>query len=389
MKDRASQLTHSLTVQVLLIAIASRFMLMAMNWYTFKIFPTFQRGYPKLFDELIHQDHPLAGWSRWDAAHYALVAFEGYEGPAGEPVQTRGFFPLYPMLTRAFAWMMPGEASRSDVALAGVIVANICFLAMVVILAKMIAARFDRETALTATTLLIVSPFAFFFNAGYSESLFMLGVVTAFWFAYRQQWIGASVAISLTSATRLFGLALIPCILWIAWKQRAQIRDLVMIPAVGAMGTIAYVIWTWIRYDDALAYWNAQSTFWGDWHDRVGAYIDILRHEPMEMLRSPENFVILLNLAMAVLVLATLPWVWKRVEPGLALFTTIIAVFHSLYTWHSLGRYLLAAIGVYIVWALWLNRKGWDEGLRTAVFVASTTVLTTLNLMFAHGFWIV
>lgn len=387
--DRLKSSAGSLTVQVLLIAIASRFMLMVMNWFTFKIFPMFERGYPKLYDELIPADNPLAGWGRWDAAHYALVAFEGYVGPSGEPVQSRGFFPLYPMLTRGFAWIVPGEATRADVALAGVVVANICFLAMVVVLAKMIAIQFDRETALTATTLLMVSPFAFFFSAGYSESLFMLCVVLAFWFAYRQQWIGASVAIALASSTRLLGLALIPCILWIAWKHRAEIRDLVIIPVVGALGTLAYVIWTWFKYDDALAYWNAQSTFWGNWQDRVGGYIDILRDEPMNMIRSPENFVILINLGMAILVLATLPWVWRKVEPGLALFTTIIAVFHIAYTWHSLGRYLLAAIGVYIVWAVWLNRPGWGSGARTAVIVASTVVLTTLNLMFAHGFWVV
>ena len=387
--DRVKFTAGSLTVQVLLIAVASRFMLMAMNWFTFKIFPTFERGYPKLFDELIPADNPLAGWGRWDAAHYALVAFEGYVGPSGEPVQTRGFFPLYPMMTRIFAWIVPGEATRADVAVAGIIVANLCFLVMVVMLAKVIAIQFDRETALTATTLMMVSPFAFFFSAGYSESLFMLCVVVAFWFAYRQQWIGASVAIALASSTRLLGLALIPCILWIAWKQRAQIRDLVIIPVVGALGTLAYVVWTWLKYDDPLAYWNAQSTFWGTWQERVGNYIDILREQPMDMINSPENFVILMNLGMAVLVLATLPWVWKKVEPGLALFTTIIAVFHFVYTWHSLGRYLLAAIGAYIVWALWLNRPGWSSGVRTAAIMASTVMLTTLNLLFAHGFWVV
>lgn len=387
--DRLKSFAGSLTFQVLLVAIASRVMLLAMNWFTFKIFPTFQRGYPKLYDELIPPENPLAGWSRWDSAHYALVAFEGYAGPAGEPVQARGFFPLYPILMRAFAWVMPGNTTRTDVAVASVIVANICFLALVVMLAKMIASQFDRETALTATALLMVSPFAFFFNAGYSESLFLLSVVVAFWFAYRQEWMGASLAIAVASATRLFGLALIPCILWIAWRQRAQLRDLVIIPVTGALGTLAYVLWTWIRYDDVLAYWHAQSTFWGNWHDRLGHYIDILRNQPATMIRSPENIVILMNLGMAVLVLATLPWVWKRVEPGLALFTTIIAVFHTAYTWHSLGRYMLAAVGVYIVWALWLNKPGWNSGARTAVMVASTVVLTTLNLMFAHGFWIV
>ncbi|MGM9451569.1 hypothetical protein RRF55_28900, partial [Klebsiella sp. K47] len=72
----------------------------------------------------------------------------------------------------------------------------------------------------------------------------------------KQQWIPASAAIALASATRLTGLALIPCILWIAWRQRAQIRDLIVIPVVGALGTLLFAMWTWWKYDDALAYWH-------------------------------------------------------------------------------------------------------------------------------------
>lgn len=386
---RLKPFLQSLTFQVVLIAVVSRLAMMTMNWFSFKVFRVFERGYPKLFDELIPADHPLAGWSKWDAAWYSLVAFDGYVGPTGEPVQTRGFFPLYPMLTRALSWLQPSEVSRGDMAVWGVMAANLCFLGMVIMLAKVIAHHHGDEVALTAVTLLIVSPMAFFFNAGYSESLFLLCTVTAFWFAYKQHWIPASIAIALASATRLFGLALIPCILLIAGKHRAQIRELVIIPMVGALGAFAYVIWTWVMYDDALAYWHAQDAFWGDWYDRVGSYSDVISAGPMDMVRSPENFVISMNLALAVIALATLPWVWKRLEPGMALFTTIIVVFHSVYTWHSLGRYLLAGIGVYIVLGILLSKPGWNTGVRTAVIVASTILLATMNILFAHGFWIV
>lgn len=386
---RLTSLGKSLTFQVLLIAVLSRLALVTMNWFSFKIFRTFERGYPKLFDELIPADHPLAGWSRWDGAWYALVAFDGYVGPSGEPVQTRGFFPLYPILTRILSWLQPGEVTRADMAVWGVIAANLCFLAMVVVLAKVIAIHHGDDVALTATTLLMVSPMSFFLNAGYSESLFLLCVVVAFWFAYRQHWIPASVAIALASSTRLFGLALIPCIMLIAWRQRAQLRDLVTIPVVGALGALTYALWTWWKYDDILAYWHAQSAFWGDWDDRVGDYFDVISADPMNMLRSPENFIILINLGLAVIALASLPWVWKRVEPGMALFTGVIVVFHTAYTWHSLGRYLLAGIGVYIVLGMLLSKPGWNTGIRTAVIVTSTVMLATLNILFAHGFWIV
>lgn len=387
--SRIKPFLTSLTFQVLFIAIGSRFAMMLMNWFSFKIFRVFERGYPKLYDELIPQDHPLAGWSKWDAAWYALVSFEGYVGPSGEPVQTRGFFPLYPMLTRAFSWLQPGEVTRGDMAVWGVIVANLAFLGMIVMLAKVIAHHHGEEVALTAVTLLIVSPMAFFFNTGYSESLFLLCAVLAFWFAYKQQWISASIAIALASGTRLFGLALIPCILLIAWKYKAQIRDLVIIPVVGAMGTALFALWTWLKYDDLLAYWHAQDAFWGDWHDRVGNYFDVISANPANMVRSPENFVIVINLALAAISVVALYWVWKHVEPGMALFTTIIVLFHTAYTWHSLGRYLLAGIGVYIVLGILLSKPGWNTGVRTAVIVTSTVVMASLNILFAHGFWIV
>ena len=81
---RLTSLGKSLTFQVLLIAVFSRLALMTMNWFSFKIFRVFERGYPKLFDELIPGDHPLAGWSRWDAAWYALVAFDRDSGITAE-----------------------------------------------------------------------------------------------------------------------------------------------------------------------------------------------------------------------------------------------------------------------------------------------------------------
>lgn len=387
--ERMKSLAGSLWFQVLLIAIGSRIALTLLNWYTLKVFRIFDRGYPKLYDELIPAENVLAGWSRWDAAHYALVAFQGYEGPSGEPLQARGFFPLYPMLIRFFAGLNPGADTRGDYALWGVVAANICFFGMIVLLAYVVAMHFGKDVAVTATTLLMVSPMSFFFNAGYSESLFMLCAVAAFWFAYRKQWMVAGFAMALASATRLTGLVLIPCILLIMWKHRASIQAMLTTAILGALGTIGFVIWMWIKYDDALAYWNAQSTFWGNWDQRLGNYFDILRDSPRMMIDNPENAIITLNVLLAIMAFATLPWVWKLLEPGLALFTTIMVVFHSVYTWHSLGRYLLAGIGVYVVLAILLNKPGWNTGARTAAIVASSMVLATMSVLFAHGFWIV
>lgn len=379
----------SLTFQVLLIAITSRLAMLWSNWFTLEILTPNTRGYQKEWDLLMKPGNPLDGWSRWDAAHYVRVVWEGYDGPSGVPVQPRGFFPLYPMLIRAFSWLQPGDVTRNDLAQWGVIAANVCFLIMIVWMAKLFELNYGRDVALTTTTLFLVSPMAFFLNAGYSESLFLLCTVAAFWFAYKQKWLPAGVAIMFASATRLFGLAIIPCILLIAWRHRARILDMAYIAVIGSVGAASYVLWTWIKYDDAMAYWHAQNTFWNHWDVRVGQYWDMLTSSPRDMIATPENTIILVNVVLAVIAIATLPWVWKLVEPGMALFTTIIVLFHAAYTWHSLGRYLLTAIGVYIVLGILLSKPGWNGAPRTAVFVASAILLATLNMHFAVGFWIV
>lgn len=378
--DRLRSLAGGLGFQVILVAIASRFSMLVMTWFTLKIFPPFDgtdiRG-------------TIIGFSRWDSGHYISVAMGVYAGPDGEPVQSRGFFPLYPMTVRALTHLFHAAPERIHYAFWGVAIANVCFLAMIWLLARVVELHYGREIALTATTLLLVSPMSFFFNAGYSESMFQLTVVAAFWFAYRQRWIPATVAIALASATRLFGLILIPCVLYIAWKNRASLVQLGAIAVGGASGAFTFVLWMWIRFDDPLAYWHAQSTFWGDWQHRVGDYIDTFKATPMDMVRIGENTVIFINVALAVIAISTLPWVWRKVEPGLALFTTFIVVFHSVYTWQSLGRYLLAAIGVYIVLGTLLSRPGLRTGVRPAVYVGSAIVLMTMTMLFAHAVWIV
>ena len=64
-----------------------------------------------------------------------------------------------------------------------------------------------------------------------------------------------------------------------------------------------------------------------------------------------------------------------------------IIVAQGAMTWVSLGRYLLPAVGVYLVAGRWLaepNRSPWT---RDCVVAIGTIALTTLMILFAHGFW--
>lgn len=386
---RLRGITSSLTFQVLVLAIVTRLALTIANWASLRVLPRLPFYETQRPDWFLPRTPMLDGWARWDSAHYINVALNGYGLDDPEQMGQRvAFFPLYPLLIRAVATVTGAEETNAGYAIAAIIAANLAFLAAVPLFAKLVARLTSVEIARVASTLLLVSPLAFFFNAAYTESLFLLLSIAAFLFAYDQKWLPASIAIALASATRLFGLALIPAILLIAWRNRASMREMATIVLVSPLGTVAFFGWLWWEYGDPMTYFNAQAN-WGGWQDRVGHYLDVLLRNPDQMLANTHYTMILLNVSLAVLWLVALYWVWRHLEPGLALYTTLIVVFHFVYTWNSLGRYLLPALGVYIVGAMLLTRPGWNTWVRETVFIGSTIALTLLTILFSHGFWIV
>lgn len=382
-------LSSSLTFQVLAIALISRIGLAFANWFSLRILPRLPIYESQRADWFLPQNPLFDGWARWDSAHYINVALNGYGLDDPEQMGQRvAFFPLYPLLIRAVAFVTGAEESNAGYAIAAIIAANLCFLAAVPLFARLVERLASVDVARIATTLLCISPLAFFFNAAYTESLFLLLSIGALLFAYDRKWLPASVCIALASGTRLFGLALMPALLLIAWRNRAPLRDLLTICVVSPLGTIAFFGWLWREYGDPMTYFNAQAN-WGGWNDRVGQYLDLLVEAPRQMLTAPMHTIILINVALALIWLVALIWVWKHLEPGIALYSTIIVVFHLVYTWNSLGRYLLPAVGVYIAVAMLLNRPGWNTWVRESVYIGSAIALTTLTILFSHGFWIV
>jgi hypothetical protein len=259
----------------------------------------------------------------------------------------------------------------------------------VALLTRLAAPRLGPDGARTAALLLCVAPFGFFFNAAYSESLFLLLVLVAFALAGKSRWWAAGAVAGLASASRLVGLALAPALLFMAWRRRTSLRDLIGIAVLSPVGTLAYGLYTWRRFDHPLAYFDAQAT-WGGWDEHVRFYAELfVLHPRQALLGDPRHLIILLNTALGLLALALLPKVWKTCDEGLALFTTLLVVVQFAFTWVSLGRYLLPAAGLYLAAAALLTQPRWSGWARDAVVVGSTLVLAVLTVLYTHAFWVV
>lgn len=364
-------------------------MLTLANWYTLVVLPMVPNFNPHIPDSYLPEHPWLDGWVRWDSIHYVLIASEGY-GPAGAPNEGQGvgFFPAFPMAMRAVAGLLGDTSSPQKAAVAGVLVANLCFLIAALLLAAVARKYHNDDIARTAIVLFSFSPVSFFFSAAYTESMFVMAVVGAFFLAERGRWVGSSLMMALASATRLFGLVLIPAVMFIAWKKKEPLRSYLPIVLISPLGTAGYFGWLWYEYGNPLAYFDAQAN-WGDWQVRVGTYITQLINAPWSMIVDPMRTVITLYVAIAVVFALTLPLAWKATSQAIAGFSAFMVLFHMAYTWNSLGRYMLPAIGCFIGVAWALHHPRCPSWVRETIAPASAILMTTFSVLYAHGYWII
>ena len=198
--------------------------------------------------------HPTTpGWhnlftafERFDALWYLRIAAGGYESGDG----SAAFFPLYPLLVRGLSQLLGGHPLA-----AGLVVSNAALVGALVLMYGLTRIELSEEAARRAVVYAAVFPTAFFFLAPYSESLFLLLVLAAFWGARSgRPWI-AGVTGALAALTRSVGLILIIPLALEAVRQSRQRgrRPLAALAwAAGpAAGSLLY-----------LGFWRAVS---GDW----------------------------------------------------------------------------------------------------------------------------
>ena len=146
---------------------------------------------------------------RWDAGWYLQIVTDGYRYAPGDPAvqQNIVFFPAYPMLMRVTGRLLGGD--MTGYVAAGMIVSIASFFGALVYLYAFARDRYGDEVAGGTIWLLAAYPFAIFFGALYTESLFLLGTVGALYHFSRQQFGRAACWGLLVGLTRVNGALLV------------------------------------------------------------------------------------------------------------------------------------------------------------------------------------
>ncbi|MFC7307287.1 hypothetical protein ACFQVC_24065 [Streptomyces monticola] len=228
----------------------------------------------------------------WDSNWYLGIADHGYARELGTTYDSNNlaFFPLYPVLVKAFAAVTPG--SRATV---GLVIAVVCSL----FAAWGVFAVGDRLHGRRAGILLAVLwgalPVGLVQWMGYTESLFTACAAWSLYAVLTGRWLWAGSLAALSGLTRPTGIALAAAVslaALLALRGRFSWRMLAG-AALAPLGWLLYVGWVGHRVGRWDGYFAVQQL----WHNELDGGIETLR-----MLRSlffydstPELFLVMVS----------------------------------------------------------------------------------------------
>ncbi len=190
----------------------------------------------------------LDGWFNWDAQWYRSIIVNGYTNVANSGQRDTVFMPLYPLTVRAVS-MLTG-----DIFTAGLLVSNLSLAAATVFLYRFVKERYDEGLAQKTCVLLLLYPFSFYFSGLYTESLFFLGNMGAFYFAHRKQWLISGLFLAAASATRTVGIVttLAVALFYLSelnWDLK-KVRPNILFIGLGALGIGSYMVFLKLKFGD-------------------------------------------------------------------------------------------------------------------------------------------
>lgn len=205
---------------------------------------------------------PLA---RWDAGWYRSIAVSGYFWDRATGVGNAAFFPLYPILVKVLA------ATGLPPFRAATVLSHAAFFASVVLFQRLQARRSGSRAGPSELLALLTFPWAFFLLAPYSEALFLALALGAFLAAHDHRWGFVALLGFLAGLTRLFGLALVPPLLLLAFRpgpasvapRRTPWFSRALAGMAPAIGFASFASWLAFRFRDPLAFLHAQQGGWG------------------------------------------------------------------------------------------------------------------------------
>ena len=324
----------------------------------------------------------LQRWDRWDVGLFRKVAEFGYQGYP-ELYPDRGieaFFPGAPLVLRALHLVVPNWTA------AGLLMSLVAGAFASVALSRL--AVLEGLSGSRTVTYLVLSPYAVFLFAGYSEALFLAFALWGWLMARQDRWVEASLLVAAASTVRVSGLFL-ACGLVVQYAVAHRFRPrwdaAALVAPFLAIG--AYFAYLQAITGDWLRWSHAQEEGWGRrFTDPVTSF-----QTTLSAARDPggaSDFVWSFRAEIAAVVigvlLAVVLLVRKRFGEATYIALSVAALATSTF-YLSVARATLLWFPLFLLVAAAAKRWAWVHTLYVA---ACAPVMALLVLTFSSGRWV-
>jgi Gpi18-like mannosyltransferase len=334
-------------------------------------------------------------WHRWDALWYSSIAEDGYQYAGEREATNVGFFPLFALVNGTIM-----RVTGLPVEVSGAIVSTIItFFACLALYKLTVGETDDSGTARRAVLYLIAFPAAYYLAIGYSEALYLLCVLGAFYFARRGQWWWSGVIAFLAGLTRLHGaLLIVP--LGYEWLRQSFARGeetarparASVIAVFGApLGVLAFNLYLNATFGQPAGYFSPyfqiQTLFFKG--IRAEAFPTFpgttLANYLFGFLNSVPSTESVAVMAATLFLLIMTVEVWARLPKVYGVYMLTVLLF-SLVGGDliSLPRFVVPLFPAFIALAQ-LGKREWADRL---ILIPSLLLQGVLALLFTKGYWI-
>jgi hypothetical protein len=269
-------------------------------------------------------------------------------------------------------------------------------------------ARMAPAAATTALLLLLLYPDGYYlYGVMYAEALFLCATLLAFHLVERDHPVAAGVVGAVASFTRPVGIAVVVGLALRALERRGALRrpagpawlclptrvDLARVRPrdtgvlLALAGLAGYAGFLWAEYGDPFLFSEVER-YWGQSPGpRTWFKIEMLQNLRFHI-TSPFVWGLVVQATLALLALATVPFVGRRFGWGYAgyMFVVLAIALVGTKDFHGLGRYVLAAFPVFALVGELLTER--PRSLRCAAIACSGLALVLAAAGFAHGLYL-
>lgn len=340
--------------------------------------PEFGARFPYYEERLINTGLPHFIWSfgNFDGVHYLGIAKNFYSDQ-----YTQAFFPLYPLLIKAFSYITFNLfEEKHRLLISALLISNLAFLTALIIFYKLISETYNKNIANWSSLFLLTFPASFFFGSIYTEGLFLLLIIASFYLALHQKILLASVVGAFSSATRIVGLFLA---LFLVNVKKKSYLPIFIVP----VGFLLYVLYLGLKFNNPFYFLTAQSVFGQERETTSLVLLPQVIYRYLKIIFTTQGLPLanaIIELSSVIFALTLLLISYKKVKREWALFSFVAILIPTLTgTFASMPRYILIAFPIYIVLAQIKNTK-----IKILILSLSSLLLAIFTSLFTQGYWV-